>query len=137
MIYALDSNTITYILRDEGKVRSNFNYEIIECDNYYAIPFMVMHEVKRWLLYKPTKTLKAYNQEFDKLFLSVKHRAEIPISVWEKTTDVYIALKSKGQLIGNADILIASYCLVNNYTLITRNISDFERIDGLKFNNWY
>ena len=137
MIYALDSNTITYILRDEGNTRSNFNHEIIERGNYYAIPFMVMHEVKRWLLYKPTKTLKAYNQEFDNLFLSVKYRAEMPINVWEKATDVHIALKSKGQLIGNADILIAAYCMVNDYTLITRNVSDFERIDGLKFDNWY
>ena len=137
MIYALDSNTISYILRNEGKARENFFHEIIECGNNYAISFMVMHEVKRWLLYKPTKTLKVYNQEFDNLFLIVKHRAEMPINVWEKATDIYIVLKNRGCLIGSADILIASYCLVNEFTLITRNTSDFERIDNLKISNWY
>ena len=30
-----------------------------------------------------------------------------------------------------------TYCLFNNYTLVTRNIRDFDRIDSLKFVNWY
>ena len=63
--------------------------------------------------------------------------ADMSAPVWEKAVDVYITLQGKGQLIGDADILIASYCLVNDYTLVTRNTSDFERIDGLKFVNWY
>jgi len=137
MIYALDSNTISYMLRDEGKTRSNFICKIIEHGNQYAIPFMVMHEVKRWLLYKPTKILMRYNQAFDGLFFNVKHRADMPLPIWEKATDIHIALKSNGQLIGSADILIAAYCLVNNYTLVTRNINDFERVEGLKIDNWY
>jgi len=137
MIYALDSNTISNILRNEGETRNNYTHEIIELGNRCAIPFMVMHEVKRWLIYKPTKTTKVYNNEFDIWFSSVKHRAEMPIKVWEKATEIYITLKAKGQLIGNADILIASYCLVNDYTLVTRNTKDFVRIDGLKCVNWY
>ena len=137
MIYALDSNTISYILRDEGNTRANFTREIVEYNNGYAISFIVMYEVKRWLLYKPAKTLRAYNQEFDSLLLTVKHRAEMNMGVWEKAADIHTALKSKGFLIGSADILIASYCLVNDFTLITRNTRDFERIENLQINNWY
>jgi len=37
----------------------------------------------------------------------------------------------------NADILIAAYCLANNFTLVTRNTRDFERVEGLNFVNWY
>lgn len=36
----------------------------------------------------------------------------------------------------DSDILIAAYCIVNDYTLVTDNTSDFERIEGLKFVNW-
>jgi tRNA(fMet)-specific endonuclease VapC len=39
-------------------------------------------------------------------------------------------------VIGDADILIAAYCLVNDYTLVTNNTNDFNRIDGLKLVNW-
>jgi len=54
-----------------------------------------------------------------------------------KAADVYIDLKQKGQLIGDADILITAYCLANNYTLVTNNTGDFGRINGLKHVNWY
>ena len=137
MIYTLDSNTISYMLRKEGNVLSNFNKEIAELRNHYAIPFIVAHEVKRWLLYKPTKIIKDYNEKFNGLFNSVKHRAEMPEIIWDKATDIYIDLKSRGQLIGNSDIIIAAYCIVNNHMLVTRNTDDFNRINGLKHVNWF
>ena len=136
MIYALDSNTISYMLRGEGNVLDAFKRESTR-GNQYTIPFVVVHEIKRWLLYKSTKILQDYNREFDSLFKPIEHRAEMPLSVWEKATDIHISLKRTGQLIGSADILIAAYCLVNDYTLVTRNISDFGCIGGLKLVDWY
>jgi len=61
----------------------------------------------------------------------------MPVEVWDKAADIYISLKQKGQLIRDADILIAAYCLVNNYTLVTRNENDFNRINGLDYVDWY
>jgi len=135
--YVFDTNTVSYFLRGEGSIRKNMKREISENGNSYSIPFVVFYEVKRWLFYKPTKLLKEYNQRFDTMYQSVEDKADMPINVWEKAIDMYISLQSKGQLIEDADILIASYCLVNDYTLITRNTRDFERINGLKFVNWY
>ena len=135
--YVLDTNTISYFLRGEGNVRENIKREISERGNSYAMPFVIFYEVKRWLFYKPTKLMKEYNQKFDAMFQNTEDKADMPFNIWKKAIEVYISLQSKGQLIGDADILIASYCLVNNYTLVTRNTSDFERIDGLKFVNWY
>jgi len=47
-------------------------------------------------------------------------------------------LVEKGTPIGDkdADIFIAAYCMNNDYTLVTDNISDFKRIDGLNYVNW-
>ena len=47
-------------------------------------------------------------------------------------------LVEKGSPIGNkdADIFIAAYCMNNDYTLVTDNTSDFERIDNLSIINW-
>lgn len=38
--------------------------------------------------------------------------------------------------VGRADPFIASICLSNRATLITRNLKDFHRIPGLQVENW-
>jgi tRNA(fMet)-specific endonuclease VapC len=45
-------------------------------------------------------------------------------------------LKKEGNIINDADILIASIVMVNNGILITNNITHFERISGLTLENW-
>ena len=137
MTYALDTNTISYFLRGEGTVRWNFKQEIEQFGNLYVIPFVVVYEIKRWLLDNPTKITRIFNKEFDILFAPVRNEAEIFSNVWEKAANIYIMLKQKGQLIGDADILIAAFCLINDYTLVTNNTNDFNRIEGLKIINWF
>lgn len=41
-------------------------------------------------------------------------------------------LRQRGQLIGDADLLIASTALVHDLTLVTRNLRHFQRVPGLK-----
>ena len=38
--------------------------------------------------------------------------------------------------VGDADILIAAFCLENDYTLVTNNTKDFVNIKGLLINDW-
>jgi tRNA(fMet)-specific endonuclease VapC len=46
------------------------------------------------------------------------------------------SLRTTHPRIGTMDLRIASIALANNGTLLTRNLKDFERIDGLKLRNW-
>jgi len=137
MTYVLDTNTISYFLRGEGNVDSYFQEEVVSAGNPYAIPYIVAYEIWRWLHDKPTVQIKAFAHQFNLLFTNVQEKAEMSAGIWTKAADVYIDLKQKGQLIGDADILIAAYCLVNNCTLVTSNSSDFGRIKGLSHVNWY
>jgi len=50
--------------------------------------------------------------------------------------EIYSTLKRRGELIGDADILIAASCLVRDMTLITNNENHFRRIDNLPVENW-
>ena len=61
---------------------------------------------------------------------------ELCSRVWKKAEEVYAELYSKGFTVGEIDILIAAFCLVNNYTLVTNNTKDFENINGLNFLDW-
>lgn len=45
-------------------------------------------------------------------------------------------LQSSGQLIGSLDMLIAAHALALDCALVTNNTKEFERIDGLKLENW-
>ncbi|MHA6767676.1 PIN domain-containing protein [Sphingobium ummariense] len=45
-------------------------------------------------------------------------------------------LEQRGTPIGANDMLIAAHALAVDATLVTDNISEFERVDGLKLVNW-
>nr|AGC70621.1 VapC toxin protein [Acinetobacter sp. M131] len=45
-------------------------------------------------------------------------------------------LQSTGKIIGSLDMLIAAHALALDVVLVTNNIKEFERIDGLKLENW-
>ena len=45
-------------------------------------------------------------------------------------------LTQKGQLIGGNDLLIAAHARSLNLTLVTNNTREFERVAGLKLENW-
>jgi len=50
--------------------------------------------------------------------------------------EIYATLKKKGELINDADILIASIVKAHNAVLVTNNEKHFLRVEGLKIENW-
>jgi len=139
MIYALDTNVISDFLQGEGNVEANFKSIIIESNgtNHYAIPYLVYYELKCWLNHEPDEEKIEHGKTFDRLFAIVENRASITPAVWKKAAEIFIELKNKGRKAGSMDIIIAAFCLVNNYTLVSNNVRDFRNIDGLKFTNWF
>jgi tRNA(fMet)-specific endonuclease VapC len=49
---------------------------------------------------------------------------------------VRATLKRRGTPIGPYDLLIAGQALARGWTLVTSNIREFERVGGLKVENW-
>ena len=49
---------------------------------------------------------------------------------------VRAALERKGEPIGGNDLLIAAHVLELGVTLVTDNVREFERIEGLAIENW-
>lgn len=131
MIYALDANTISYILRDKDDVRKRWRHEE-QSGNQTVIPLIAFYEVRRGLLANNATT--KMNSFVD--LCKVMGVSDMGISDMEKASEIYATLKNSGQLIDDADILIAAQCIVNGFTLITNNTRHFERIEGLQFTNW-
>lgn len=53
-----------------------------------------------------------------------------------QAADIYGGLHQRGQLIGDADILIAATAIENGLTCVTNNENHFKRIPGLIRENW-
>ena len=127
MIYALDSDIISYMLKGDKDILLNFG-ELISGNNDYSIPPIVYYEVQRGLTdIRATKKLK----EFDELY-KYSLKKEMPTEAWEKAVGIWVNLKRIGRLIGDDDIFIAAFCIINGYTLITNNIKHYSNISELK-----
>ena len=57
-----------------------------------------------------------------------------PIAV--RAAAIYADLQQRGELLGDADILIAATALGHGLTLATGNVTHFGRISGLQVINW-
>jgi predicted nucleic acid-binding protein len=92
----------------------------------------VSYEVKRWLLANDMKKKLA---KFNDLCYELAE-FEFDKAVWQKSIQIYVELSRRGELIDDADIFIAAFCIVNAITLVTNNTNHFKRVSDLKFVNW-
>ena len=53
-----------------------------------------------------------------------------------QAADLYALLYQEGQLISDADILIAATALKHNLVMVTENVAHFRRIPGLMIESW-
>ncbi|MDF0699283.1 type II toxin-antitoxin system VapC family toxin [Rhizobium sp. MC63] len=94
---------------------------------------IVMHE----LYYGAYKSAKiSYNLETLRLFM-----ADFPTVGFEREDalaagEVRAALAAKGTPIGPYDVLIAGQAKTRDLVLITNNVGDFRRVDGLRVEDW-
>ena len=131
MEYAFDTNTIIHLMRGTPSVLEN-RKKAQNCRARFVIPPFVNYEILRGLIIKPIPSYeKAYNIICDNCSLE-----NMDADTWKQATKIYAELYAKHFTVKDADILIAAFCLVNGYTLITANIKDFKNIDGLQFINW-
>jgi tRNA(fMet)-specific endonuclease VapC len=73
-------------------------------------------------------------RELAKLF---EFFAEFPIIPFDDVTaDRFDQLRSAKIRIGTMDLKIAATALVNQSLLLTANLRDFERVSGLRVENW-
>ena len=57
-------------------------------------------------------------------------------AVLDRAAELYAELRARGQLIEDADLLIAAMALVHDMTLVTHNMAHFARITGLQVDDW-
>ena len=131
MAFALDTNIIIHLLRDTPEAISQYD-KCVAKSIPITIPPYVDFEVRRGLRYS---NAVAKEREYQQLCRSCSI-GEMTRAIWVRAANLYSELRHKGFTVGEADILIASFCLENKYTLVTNNTKDFKNIDGLMLVDW-
>jgi len=136
MIYALDTNIISFLLRSDKnpKVAERFK-EILRQGDMYVIPPQCYFEITWHLLWK---NAVRQQQVFNDLCFNSVTKMQMGEAEFHLAATIKTELVKKGTPIGSkdADIFIAAYCITNGYTLVADNTSDFSRIDNLQIVNW-
>lgn len=132
MTYALDTNIITALLKGNERVKDRVQNAVMRGEDIF-ISAICYYEIKRGLLdANATTKLSKFNQ-FCKLFGILMLDTQ---SMFDRAAEIYVNLKQKGELINDADILIASSAIERNLIIVTDNVKHFNRIQNIKIENW-
>ena len=101
MIYALDTNIISYILNGNAALNNKL-YGVIMSGAKVVIPLMVYYEARRGLLANnAVNKLSIFDKLCSKLCVN-----DLTVSDMNTTADIYVKRKRAG-MIDDADLLIA------------------------------
>jgi len=129
----LDTNTISYYFRNEPCVVQQLQATPLQ---QIAVPAIVVYELKYGILRLPREAalprLKALSKFLQ--FLSI---IDVNEKVAELAAQIRVDLEMIGLPIGAHDVLIAASALSVNGQLVTRNVREFERVQGLQIVNWF
>lgn len=131
MIYCLDTNTVVYFLKGTYPVLM----ERFRATDPSAI--RIPEIVRAELLFGVRKSARQReNGRRLDAFLSPFERAGFVDSAADHYAEIRWALEQRGEPIGPNDLLIAATVRSIGATLVTRNTSEFARVDGLMVEDW-
>ncbi|MDZ4055033.1 MAG: tRNA(fMet)-specific endonuclease VapC [Phenylobacterium sp.] len=128
--HLLDTNLCIRVLRDRPpQVRDRFN---LEADSL-CISTIVMTE----LLHGAAKSARpAHDRNEVERFAARLEVLAFDAAAADHAADIRANLEARGEMIGGYDLLIAGHARSRGLTVITGNLSEFRRVDGLRCEDW-
>lgn len=128
--YTLDTDIVIEVLKGTETAVERMNALPIETS--ICITGLTVYE-----LYKGVFSIGERRREQDvEEFIENVEILQLDEDIERKAGEIYADLRKKGELISDADILIATIVLANDSVLVTNNTDHFKRIKNLKIENW-
>ena len=127
----LDTNICIYIIKNKPlQVKEKlYKFEISEvCISTITVSELIYGAYKSQFVEKNLKAIEGFLLPFE--IMDYDYKASIEYG------KIRAYLEKKGKVIGNMDMQIAGHALSLNLELISNNTKEFERINGLKLDNW-
>jgi predicted nucleic acid-binding protein len=130
--YVLDTDTCIYLLNDVPSVKKHVLQTGVDS---LAISIITLAEL---FFGAHNSQQKEHNLRKIKDFITppAPQILSLTHAIVEKFGEVKADLVRRGQIIGDFDILIASTALVHKSVVVTNNQEHYQRIKGLRLENW-
>ena len=127
--YLLDTDTVSYALRGEGRVAARI---LEHAPSDLCISAITLAELRFGAERKRSQKLRRAIRSFVKDIAVV----EFDASAAERFAEVAADLEQGGTPIGVFDTLVASQALSRGLVVVTNNTRHFGQVAGLKVENW-
>ena len=131
MRYMLDTNICIYAIKHKPR-------EVIERLKEHNPNEICISSVTYTDLIHGVEKSKAVDKNHTALTLLLADIEILPFDTGdaEGYGEIRAELERKGTLIGSLDMMIAGHAKSLGYTVVTNNIKEFDRIEGLRLENW-
>jgi tRNA(fMet)-specific endonuclease VapC len=128
--YLLDTNLCIRVLRDRPPaLRDRFNDEA----DSLCISTIVLTE----LLHGAAKSARQdHNRREVERFAARLEVLPFDAAAADHAADIRARLERRGQSIGGYDLLIAGHARSRGLVVVTGNLGEFNRVDGLRCEDW-
>lgn len=130
---ALDTNTISYYFRGDPSVVQRLQ---AQAPSDVGVPTVVVYELVYGLRRLPEDVSAPRLAALERL-LRPMASLDFDATCADHAARIRAQLERQGAPIGPHDVLIAATAIRHHATLVTRNVREFSRVEGLLLANWH
>ena len=130
-MYALDTNTVIYYFKDAGGVTARLR-QLRPSD--IGIPVSVFYELETGIA--KSQQPQRRRKQLDTLLGAVQLLPFDKLAA-KRAGELRARMEAAGTPMGAIDYQIAGIALAQRAILVTRNKKEFDRVPGLKVEDWY
>lgn len=133
-VYMLDTNICSFVMRERPASVLKRLQEVAESQHQVVISVITYYEM---LLGTVGRTASPRHARLVEAFVS-RLSTILPwdAASAERATWISRDLAAKGTPIGRNDIMIAGHALAAECVLVTNNVREFKRVEGLHLEDW-
>ena len=128
----LDTDTLSEIMKGVNPQVQDNARRYLTVFRHFTFSIMTRYEILRGLkARRATRQIARFEQR-------CQRSQVLPLTddIIVQAAELYALLYQAGQLISDADILIAATALKHNLVMVTENVNHFRRIPGLAIESW-
>lgn len=130
MRYMLDTNTCIYLMKNNPSAVENYKTK-----KHLGISISTIVSAELYFGVYNSANIEKNGTNLANFLIGLE-TLEFDDSAAMEYGFIRATLQKQGNLIGPFDMLIAAHAKAERLTLVTNNIREFERVDGLKIESW-
>lgn len=128
----IDSDTLSEVVKGRDQTVCGHSLNYLTVHGKFTFSIITQYEILRGLMAKQaTRQIQTFHSR-----CAVSSVLPLTDAIITMAAEIYGDLHRTGQLISDADILIAAIALVHGLEVVTENVSHYGRIPGLTLQSW-